>query len=194
MLPWADEITCTLATAIAAASAQLIGQRAGSAYAAKLSTVTFVLVVMGSKDAPSKAPAFGTNYILLYKDVLGLSGWHGLQRWSCCVLEAIATLVAIFVLLRMEGVLLCWMLFPCWSRALCKRCQGRFLNCCRFWATANSDGMMRASLLGTTVLLSASVKLPHASLMSVCIKSMQVPVVCPIKESRLGTHVKAQPD
>lgn len=53
MLPWADEITCTLATAIAAASAQMIGQRAGSAYAAKLSTVTFVLVVMGSKDAPS---------------------------------------------------------------------------------------------------------------------------------------------
>ena len=65
MLPWADEITCTLATAIAAASAQLIGQRAGSAYAAKLSTVTFVLVVMGSKDAPSKAPSFDPNYILL---------------------------------------------------------------------------------------------------------------------------------
>ena len=54
MLPWADEITCTLATAIAAGSAQMIGQRAGSAYAAKLSTVTFVLVVMGSKDTESK--------------------------------------------------------------------------------------------------------------------------------------------
>lgn len=54
IIPLSDEIVCTIATLLAASGAQLIGQRAGSAYAAKLSTITFLLVLLGSKDAPSK--------------------------------------------------------------------------------------------------------------------------------------------
>lgn len=54
VIPVADEILCTIATLLAASGAQLIGQRAGSAYAAKLSTITFLLVLLGSKDTPSE--------------------------------------------------------------------------------------------------------------------------------------------
>ena len=54
VIPLPDEIVCTIATLLAASGAQLVGQRAGSAYAAKLSTITFLLVLLGSKDAPSK--------------------------------------------------------------------------------------------------------------------------------------------
>lgn len=54
VIPAADEIICTVATLLAASGAQLIGQWAGSAYAAKLSTITFLLVLLGSKDTPSK--------------------------------------------------------------------------------------------------------------------------------------------
>ena len=55
VIPLSDEIVCTIATLLAASGAQLVGQRAGSAYAAKLSTITFLLVLLGSRDAPSKA-------------------------------------------------------------------------------------------------------------------------------------------
>lgn len=54
VIPLSDEVVCTIATLLAASGAQLVGQRAGSAYAAKLSTITFVLVLLGSKDAPSE--------------------------------------------------------------------------------------------------------------------------------------------
>ncbi|KAL3148022.1 hypothetical protein ABBQ38_014314 [Trebouxia sp. C0009 RCD-2024] len=50
VIPLRDEIVCTIATLLAASGAQLVGQRAGSAYAAKLSTITFLLVLLGSKD------------------------------------------------------------------------------------------------------------------------------------------------
>lgn len=58
VIPLSDEIVCTIATLLAASGAQLVGQRAGSAYAAKLSTITFLLVLLGSKDAPSKANTY----------------------------------------------------------------------------------------------------------------------------------------
>ena len=54
VIPLADEVVCTVATLLAASGAQLVGQRAGSAYAAKLSTITFLLVLLGSKDTPSE--------------------------------------------------------------------------------------------------------------------------------------------
>ena len=54
VIPLPNEVVCTIATLLAASGAQLVGQRAGSAYAAKLSTITFVLVLLGSKDAPSE--------------------------------------------------------------------------------------------------------------------------------------------
>ncbi|KAL3140761.1 hypothetical protein ABBQ32_005311 [Trebouxia sp. C0010 RCD-2024] len=50
VIPLRDEVVCTIATLLAASGAQLVGQRAGSAYAAKLSTITFLLVLLGSKD------------------------------------------------------------------------------------------------------------------------------------------------
>lgn len=53
VIPLSDEIVCTIATLLAASGAQLVGQRAGSAYAAKLSTITFLLVLLGSRDAPN---------------------------------------------------------------------------------------------------------------------------------------------
>ena len=62
VIPLADEIVCTIATLLAASGAQLVGQRAGSAYAAKLSTITFLLVLLGSKDTPSE---FGQNTHLM---------------------------------------------------------------------------------------------------------------------------------
>ena len=52
MIPLADEVVCTVATLLAASGAQLV--RAGSAYAAKLSTITFLLVLLGSKDTTSE--------------------------------------------------------------------------------------------------------------------------------------------
>ncbi len=58
VIPLSDEIVCTIATLLAASGAQLVGQRAGSAYAAKLSTITFLLVLLGSRDAPSKATMY----------------------------------------------------------------------------------------------------------------------------------------
>jgi len=65
VIPLSDEIVCTIATLLAASGAQLVGQRAGSAYAAKLSTITFLLVLLGSKDAPSKATMYYCDIILL---------------------------------------------------------------------------------------------------------------------------------
>ena len=54
VIPLADEIVCTIATLLAASGAQLVGQRLGSAYAAKLCTITFLLVLLGSRDTPSE--------------------------------------------------------------------------------------------------------------------------------------------
>ncbi len=65
IIPLSDEIVCTIATLLAASGAQLVGQRAGSAYAAKLSTITFLLVLLGSKDAPSKATMYHGDTLLL---------------------------------------------------------------------------------------------------------------------------------
>jgi hypothetical protein len=65
VIPLSDEIVCTIATLLAASGAQLVGQRAGSAYAAKLSTITFLLVLLGSKDAPSKATMYHLGILLL---------------------------------------------------------------------------------------------------------------------------------
>lgn len=67
VIPLSDEIVCTIATLLAASGAQLVGQRAGSAYAAKLSTITFLLVLLGSRDAPNA-------FIVMVSRICGILG------------------------------------------------------------------------------------------------------------------------